>query len=67
MESRLFVDCVIRRAAGAVESMLELMASCMTHQEILADYEDLEEEDLLACLLFAARLTKVKQISRLVA
>jgi uncharacterized protein (DUF433 family) len=25
----------------------------MTHEEILSDYEDLEENDLLACLLFA--------------
>ena len=58
---------VIRGLRYPIESMLELMASGMTHQEILADYEDLEEEDLLACLLFAARLTKVKQISRLVA
>lgn len=58
---------VIRGLRYPVESMLELMASGMTHQEILADYEDLEEQDLLACLLFAARLTKVKQTSRLVA
>jgi uncharacterized protein (DUF433 family) len=47
--------------------MLELMASGMSHAEILADYEDLDEQDLLACLLFAAQLTKVKHISRLVA
>lgn len=47
--------------------MLELMASGMTHQEILDDYEDLEENDLLACLLFAAQLTRVKSITRLVA
>lgn len=34
-----------------VETMLELMASGMTHAEILVDYEDLDEQDLLACLL----------------
>lgn len=39
----------------------------MTYAEILEDYKDLEEEDLLACLLFAAKLIKVKNISRLVA
>ncbi len=39
---------VIRGLRYPVESMLELMASGMTHQEILADYEDLEEQDLLA-------------------
>jgi uncharacterized protein (DUF433 family) len=32
---------------------LELLASKMTHAEILADFEDLEEEDLQACLLYA--------------
>ena len=47
--------------------MLELMASGMIYQEILDDYEDLDEQDLLACILFAAQLTKVKHISRLVA
>ena len=54
---------VIRGLRYPVETMLELMASGMTHPEILADYEDLEEQDLLACLLFAAQLTKVKQKS----
>jgi uncharacterized protein (DUF433 family) len=44
---------VIRGLRYPVDSILELMASGMTHPEILADYEDLEEQDLLACLLFA--------------
>lgn len=43
------------------------MSSGMTHAEILADYEDLEEADLQACLLFAAKLADVKSVSRLVA
>lgn len=51
---------IIRNLRYPVESMLELMASGMTHQEILDDYEDLEQEDLQACLLFAARLTHTK-------
>ena len=58
---------VIRGLRYPVETMLELMASGMTHPQILADYEDLDEQDLLACLLFAAQLTRVKQISRMVA
>lgn len=57
----------IRGLRYPVENMLELLASGMTHQEILEDYEDLEEADLLACILFAARLTRVKNISKLVA
>jgi uncharacterized protein (DUF433 family) len=58
---------VVRGLRYPVENLLELMASGMTHEEILADYEDLEENDLLACLQFAAQLVKVKAISRLVA
>lgn len=50
----------VRGLRYPVENMLELMASGMTHQEILDDYEDLEQEDLWACLLFAARLTRSK-------
>ena len=57
----------IRNKRYPVETMLELMASGMTNAEILADYEDLEEADLQACLLFAAKLAEVKIVSRLVA
>lgn len=50
-----------------VETILELLASNMSHDEILEDYTDLELADLQACLLFAAELSKVKTISKLVA
>jgi uncharacterized protein (DUF433 family) len=49
---------VIRGLRYPVETMLELMSAGMTMDEILADYEDLEREDLLAVLAFAARLAK---------
>ncbi len=42
------------------------MASGMTNEEILADYEDLEKEDLQACLLFAVKLANVGSITELV-
>lgn len=42
---------VVRGLRYPVENILELLASGMTHQQILEDYEDLEEEDLFACLL----------------
>ena len=58
---------VIRGLRYPVESMLELLASGMTHEEILADYEDLEEGDLQACLLFAAKSVKMKHVSPLAA
>lgn len=57
----------IRGLRYPVETVLELLASGMTNDEILEDYEDLELADLQACILFAAKLTKVKNISKLVA
>ena len=42
----------VRGLRYPVQNILELLASGMTHAEILEDYEDLEEEDLLACLQF---------------
>lgn len=57
----------IRGLRYTVQSILELLASGMTNSEILSDYEDLEEDDLMACLLFAAKISEVKSISQLVA
>lgn len=45
-----------------VEMLLELLASGMTHDEVLADYPDLEPDDLRACFLWASRLAQVKSI-----
>jgi len=55
---------VIRGLRYPVQNMLELLASGMTIDELLADYPDLEREDFLACLEYAARLTEVKNIYR---
>ena len=55
---------VIRGLRYPVETMLELMASGMTTDELLDDYPDLEKEDFLACLEYAAKLTQVKSIYR---
>jgi len=57
----------IRNKRYPVENMLELMASGMTNEEILADYEDLEKADLDACLMFAAKLSNVGSIVEVVA
>lgn len=53
---------IIRGLRYPVENMLELMASEMTFEEILEDYPDLEREDLLACLEYAAKLTRINSI-----
>lgn len=58
---------VIRGLRYPVQNVLELLASGMSHEEILEDYEDLEKEDLMACLLFAAKIFEVKNVSKLVA
>jgi uncharacterized protein (DUF433 family) len=49
------------------ENVLEWLASGMSTEKILADYEDLELEDILAALAFAARLVHVKRLERLAA
>ena len=54
----------IRGFRYPVEFILELLSSGMNAKEIIDDYDDLEHEDILAALLFAARLTQVKSIYR---
>ncbi len=57
----------IRGLRYPVENLLEWLASGMSIEEILADYEDLEREDILAALSYAARLSHIKRLDRLVA
>jgi uncharacterized protein (DUF433 family) len=45
----------VRGLRYPVESLLELLSSGMTHDEILADYDDLEREDLHAVRAYAGR------------
>ncbi|MEM9538446.1 MAG: DUF433 domain-containing protein [Cyanobacteria bacterium P01_E01_bin.42] len=45
----------IRGLRYPVEFMIELLSSGMTIAEILADYEDLEPDDLYASLLYDRR------------
>jgi len=44
----------IRGTRITVGDVLEYLASGMTHAEILADFPQLSESDILACLAFAA-------------
>lgn len=52
----------IRGLRYPVETVLELFSSGMTIDEILADYADLERDDLLAVLGFAARLARTRRL-----
>ncbi|MFQ3610828.1 MAG: DUF433 domain-containing protein [Fimbriimonadales bacterium] len=53
---------VIRGLRYPVQMILELLASGMTVEEILQDYPDLERDDILACLEYAARLSQMKTL-----
>lgn len=44
----------IRGMRLGVQDVLELLASGMTYDEILTDYDELERDDILAVLAFAA-------------
>ncbi len=55
----------IRGLRYPVEFILELLSSGMSMEEILAAYDDLERDDILAALLFATRLTQVKSIYKI--
>jgi len=57
----------IRGKRYQVTMILELLAAGMWRQAILSDYVDLEEDDILACLQYAARLSDVKTAPRAIA
>jgi uncharacterized protein (DUF433 family) len=57
----------VRGLRYPVETILELLSSGMTIEEILADHEDLERDDILAVLAFATRLSQVKRLGFLAA
>jgi uncharacterized protein (DUF433 family) len=56
----------IRGLRYPVETILELLGAGMSYEEILEDYPDLQREDILAVLTFAARLSQVKRIGALI-
>lgn len=57
----------IRGLRYPVENVLEWLAGGMSIDDILADYEDLEREDILAALAYAARLAHTKRFEPLAA
>jgi len=52
----------VRGLRYPVEMILELLGSGMSHDEIFDDYEDLENDDILAVLQYASKLSQVKSI-----
>ena len=55
----------VRGLRYPVKSVLEWLAGGMSVEEILADYPDLERDDILAVLAYAARLTHVNRVEPL--
>ncbi len=55
------VPC-IRGMRYPVTLIVDLLASGMTSEEILADYSDLELDDILAALEFAANVTRTGSV-----
>ena len=55
----------VRGLRYPVETLLDLLSSGMTIDEILTDYEDLHRDDLLAVLAFAARLARTHSIQQI--
>ena len=50
----------IRHLRYPVESLLEYLVAGDTYEDLLAEFPDLEREDLQACLEFAAQSLKLK-------
>ena len=52
----------VRGLRYPVELLLELLSAGMTVEQILADYPDLEADDLRAACAYGARLSRVKRV-----
>jgi len=57
----------VRGLRYPVEFLLELLSGDMTPEQILADYPDLEADDLNAACAYGARLSQVIRIEPLAA
>jgi uncharacterized protein (DUF433 family) len=56
----------IRNTRYTVDLILDLLSSGMSEHEIIEDYPTLEIKDIQACLSFAAQLSKVRTINRII-
>lgn len=57
----------IRNMRFTVAQLLELLAAGMTTADILEDYPYIEEADIYACLLYAAKIANPQSILALAA
>ena len=52
----------IRNTRHMVESILEYLAAGDSTDDVLEEFDDLEKNDILACLAFAAKSVHLKNI-----
>ncbi len=52
---------VVRGLRYPVDMLLESMSAGMSHDELLTDYPDLERDDLLAVLAYAAKISRIQR------
>jgi uncharacterized protein (DUF433 family) len=55
----------IRNKRYTVDLILDLLSAGSTHAEILEDYPNLEEKDILACLAYATKVTKYSSYTKI--
>lgn len=53
----------IRGMRIRVNDILEMLGEGVSMEEVLADFPDLEREDILSCLQFAARRTDIVRLA----
>jgi uncharacterized protein (DUF433 family) len=53
----------IRGMRIRVNDVLEMLGEAVSMDEMLSDFPDLEREDILACLQFAARRTDIVRLA----
>ena len=57
----------IRNTRYMVESILEYLSAGDSVDELLKEFEDLEREDILACIAYATEVLKYRNIKFIVA
>ena len=54
----------IRNKRYTIDLILDLLAAGSSHAEILEDYPSLQDEDILACLAYASKVTKYSSYTK---
>ena len=64
-ESVLGGKPMVRGTRIAVELVIELLAAGWSHEQVLANYKNLTEEDIRSCLSYAGELLREEKVFNL--